>query len=557
MRLWGSRQFCGGRAVRLALLWSVRRTVVAVRTDAEGLCRAVGAARGVVRRGSLTASVPESAGIFISYRRDDAAYPAGWLCDELTRHFGERRLFQDIDSIQPGDDFAARITTTLKSCAVLLVVIGTRWLTAAANGRRRLDDPADWVRLEIETALMQGLRIIPVLVEGAKMPGASELPASLQALAGRQAQELSPARFRADAERLANVLKADYSGPGDIAQERGPSRLVRTLTVHTIWRPLPGDAGVCGVAFSPDGTLLASAGTDKKVRIWQAAAGTAVRTLTGHTGRVWAVAFSTDGALLASAGSDNSVRVWQVVTGETVRTLAGHNKLRYPDASVCDLAFSPDGTLLASAGVDGTIRIWEIATGAAVRTLTGHDGWVRAVAFSPDGTLLVSAGEDKTVRVWQTKTGAPVGTLTGHTGRVWAVAFSPDGTLLASAGADRTVRIWGIATGAAVRILTDHAEGALTAGPDDKTARALEVAAGVARTVTHIPDGVLAVAFSPDGTLLASAGVDRTVRIWETATGAVVRTLTGHTSRVSAVAFSPDGTLLASAGNDLKVRLWG
>ena len=501
--------------------------------------------------------VPGPGGIFISYRRDDAPYPAGWLYDELARHFGEDRLFKDIDQILPGDDFAARITTTLESCAVLLAVIGTRWLTVADGGMRRLDDPADWVRLEIETALTRGLLVIPVLVAGAKMPDARELPASLKALAGRQAQELSPARFRADADRLVRVLKGDNPGPADIRPARGPSRLVRTLTVHAIRRPLPGDAGVCGLAFSPDGTLLASAGTDKKVRVWQAATGASVRTLTGHTGRVWAVAFSPDGAMLASAGSDDSVRLWQVMTGETVRTLTGHNNRHFLDASVCGLAFSPDGTLLASAGIDGTIRLWETATGAAVRTLTGHAGWVRAVAFSPDGTLLASAGEDGTVRVWQATTGALVSTLTGHTGRVWAVAFSPDGTQLASAGADRTARIWELAAGAVVRILADHAEGSLAADRDDKTARTLEVATRITRKINHIPEGVLAVAFSPDGTQLASAGVDRTVRIWESATGAAVRTLTGHTSRVSAVAFSPDGTLLASAGNDLKVRLWG
>jgi len=504
--------------------------------------------------------VPGPAGIFISYRRDDAAYQAGWLYVELARHFGEGRLFKDVDTIRPGDDFAARITSTLNSCSVLLAVIGPRWLTVTGSGRRRLDDPADWVRLEIETALTRGLRIIPVLVDGAKMPAPAELPPSLQALSRKQAHELSPARFQADAGRLARVLKADNPGLGVTRQASGPSRPVMSLTMHTmltpstVWRTM--DVGVCSVAFSPDGTLLASAGTDNKVRVWQAATGAAVRTLTGHTGQVSAVMFSPDGTLLASAGFDNTVRVWQTATGAAVRTLTGHNKSPYLDKGVCSVAFSPDGTLLASAGVDRTVRIWETATGATLGILTGHASWVRAVAFSPDGTLLASASEDKTVRVWQTTTGTAVSTLTGHASQVWAVAFSPDGTLLASASEDKTVRVWGTATGTAIRTLTGHAEGPLTAGRDARTARALNAAAGVARTVAHIPSGALAVAFSPDGTLLASAGADRTVRIWETATGTAIRTLTGHTGRASAVAFSPDRTRLASVGSDRKIILW-
>ena len=206
--------------------------------------------------------VPGPAGIFISYRREDAAYPAGWLFDELARHFGPGRLFKDVDSIAPGDDFAAKIITTLKSCSVLLAVIGKQWLTAPDSRGRRLDNPADWVRLEIEAAFAQGLRVIPVLVDGAKMPSVAELPAGLKALAGRQAQELSPARFRADAARLVRVLRESHVGPGNLRQAHGPSQLVRTLTVKSIiWRGARSyflDSGGCGVAFSPDGTLLLS-----------------------------------------------------------------------------------------------------------------------------------------------------------------------------------------------------------------------------------------------------------------------------------------------------------
>ena len=220
------------------------------------------------------------------------------------------------------------------------------------------------------------------------------------------------------------------AGPAGPAAS-GPASMARTMTGRPEW----SFGCVRGVAFSPDGAFLASA--DKTVRLWEAATGELVRTLTGHGRKVQAVAFSPDGTLLASAGHDKTVRLWEAATGAPVHMLTGHT------GWVCAVAFSPDGTLLASAGEDKTVRLWDAPAGELVRTLTGHRDWVRAVAFSPNGTLLASAGDDKTVRLWDAPAGEPVRTLTGHRGWVRAVAFSPDGTLLASAGDDAAVRLWG------------------------------------------------------------------------------------------------------------------
>jgi hypothetical protein len=153
-----------------------------------------------------------SSGVFISYRRTDSDYPAGWLFERLAERFGRARVFKDVDSLQPGDDFAEVITDAVSSCSALVAIIGERWLTIAdERGRRRLDDPDDFVRLEIEAALNRGVRVIPVLVDRASMPRPSDLPPGLQPLARRQAVELSPYRF--DTSTLIRVLDLAVGGP--------------------------------------------------------------------------------------------------------------------------------------------------------------------------------------------------------------------------------------------------------------------------------------------------------------------------------------------------------
>jgi TIR domain len=155
----------------------------------------------------MAESTPITLGrIFISYRREETAYPAGWLFDRLVHHF-DGQVFKDVDSIQPGDDFVDVITTAVASCDVLLALIGVDWLTITdEHGRRRLDNPDDFVRLEIEAALTRRVRVIPILINGARMPRANEVPDSLAKLVRRQALELSPARFDSDISRLLRVL---------------------------------------------------------------------------------------------------------------------------------------------------------------------------------------------------------------------------------------------------------------------------------------------------------------------------------------------------------------
>lgn len=165
-------------------------------------------------------------GIFISYRRDDAEGQAGRLFDDLTEHFGNDAVFMDVADIEPGRDFRRVIDEHVASCAVLLTIIGKSWLAICdASGARRLDDSADFVRLETASALRRDIPVIPVLVHGAAMPRAEDLPEDIQELAFRNGVELSHARWESDVRLLINALRPYVqSKPGQTGQERQTGR---------------------------------------------------------------------------------------------------------------------------------------------------------------------------------------------------------------------------------------------------------------------------------------------------------------------------------------------
>lgn len=146
--------------------------------------------------------------IFINYRKDDSNWNALALYNDLQKYFKKEQLFKDFNAILPGDDFVVSIQNALNKCNVLLVVIGKNWLyMEGVDGKRRLDDPDDFVRLEVATALERGISVVPVLFDGTPMPKPEELPENLRLLCRRQFIEIDPKRFEDDVRNLAEALK--------------------------------------------------------------------------------------------------------------------------------------------------------------------------------------------------------------------------------------------------------------------------------------------------------------------------------------------------------------
>src|SRR5205085_1979913 len=279
--------------------------------------------------------------------------------------------------------------------------------------------------------------------------------------------------------------------------------------------------GVNCSAFGPDGSWLASGGSDNAIKIWQVASGRELRALTGHTNYVKSLAASRNGRWLASGSSDRTVKVWEVATGHELYSLPGHT------SSIEALAFSPDNRWLASGSSDGTVCLWPTESDRERCNLKHNMSSVIALAFDSSG-VLISAHQDGGIEFWNTNTAKEGRAIPGDANAEQLVfaAFSPGADTLAFGAGDRVVNLRKLTGGEETRTLESHST------------------------------AFNAVDFSRDGRWFASAANDSSIRLWQVATGRELPRLSGHMGFVNTVTFSPNGHLLASGSASGEVKVW-
>jgi len=263
--------------------------------------------------------------------------------------------------------------------------------------------------------------------------------------------------------------------------------------------------------------------------------------LTGHRNSINSVKFHPVFSLVASASEDATVKIWDYESGEFERTLKGHTN------AVQDLDFDKSGNMLATCSADLTIKLWDFQTYDCVKTLHGHDHNVSCVKFMPSGDQLVSSSRDKTIKIWETATGYCLKTISGHDDWVRKLVISDDGALLVSCSNDQTVRVWNIAKGDCLITLRDHSH--------------------VVECVTFAPPNISVFGFVNDAKeprdkvgflkgYIASGSRDKSIKIWDLATGRCVATFVGHDNWIRGLRFHPNGKFLVSVSDDKSIRIW-
>ncbi len=294
----------------------------------------------------------------------------------------------------------------------------------------------------------------------------------------------------------------------------------------------PG-AVVSSVSHSGPSGMIAAGYFNSTIQIWNVNSDQPVE-LKGHENWITAVAWSPAGPLLASAGLDKKIILWQLPTKKPTRVIDGAAPAAAGQPPIADkhtdwirsLAFTPDGKWLVSAGDDKSILVWEVETGKFVRRLEGSTEWVMALVVSPDGKQLAAGGFDRVIRIWDIASGTKVKEIPANNQIVLALAWSQNAQWIASGGQDKKIRLWDVASAKETRVLEGHT------------------------------DQIFALAFHPNSQLLASCSGDKTVRLWNTADGKEIKNLAGHTNWVYGLTFTADGSTLATASADETVRLW-
>ena len=320
------------------------------------------------------------------------------------------------------------------------------------------------------------------------------------------------------------------------------------------------------LAFSHDGRRLASGSWDGTVRIWHVGDGSCLHTLSPQGMTVNAVAFSADDRFLAVACWNGSVRVFRSEDGDLAAALDGSSQ------TINAVAWFPDGERLAAAGADRVLRCWNTARGVVEKSWDTGAAALTALAITPDGGFLISGTADRSIRVYRAETGEETARLSGHRLGIQSLSLAADNRFLVSTGSEGAVLIWDCAEARSIRSLQGHPSQVrtivlgrsplfLAAGELDGTIRVWDPREGLERSRNEAHAGQINVlASSAEARLLASGGADRQIRLWRLSeadwTLREVKRLVGHTDWVNALVFLPDGRSLVSAGNDGLLRLW-
>mmetsp|Transcript_2217 Transcript_2217/g.7775 ORF Transcript_2217/g.7775 Transcript_2217/m.7775 type:complete len:418 (-) Transcript_2217:1527-2780(-) len=347
------------------------------------------------------------------------------------------------------------------------------------------------------------------------------------------------ARLAQAEEQARNGVLPGKSQADDHSLPRGPSRAV-----------LSGHRGpVTCLAVHPSFSVVASAGDDTVIKLWDFETAQYERTLKGHTGAVHALAFDPTGGTVASASADMSIKLWSMAAFECVRTLRGH------DHSVSGVVWLPSGDSLVSCSRDNTVKIWETSSGFCQRTLTGHGDWVRALAVSHDGSMLASGGSDQLVKLWAMPAGTELRTLAEHAHVVESVAFPPTSADFAEdvlAAAERA------AAGAETKTEDVAPVRYVASGSRDRSVRVWDVQLGHCLfSFSDHEQWVRCIAWHPSGLYVLSCSDDRSVRVYDLKAGRQARTIEdAHGHFVTALAVSSRFPVLVTGSVDATLRVW-
>jgi WD40 repeat protein len=316
---------------------------------------------------------------------------------------------------------------------------------------------------------------------------------------------------------------------------------------------------IYGLAFSPDGTLVAMVGIAGILSVYRVTTGEWLYAIAAHRSVSMGIVFDRAGKSLFTGSFDRQICQWDVATGRCLRSWQ-------TDSSMWQIALSPDEKYLASGHENGTIQIWDLQTLAQIDILSEHAGMVMSVDFHPQLPLLVSSSIDGTFKLWDYRTGKCLKTATGHTNAIWEVQFHPQGTGIASVSNDGLAKLWnldleclhtfevGIVIGRPIAFSPDGQ--IFACGCTDAKIRLWDVESG--RLLRVLPSGrnLWNIIFSPDGRTLVSSSDAAQVKFWDVRLGQCTKTLQGEAINFWTIGFHPQGTLLASGGDDTRLRLW-